>query len=379
MPKKTQNKKRSVSGKRGKPAARKRKQNSTVSVDNRGIWGILLFAVGVLSFACQFIPSNGGILEITKYLVRGLGGQLCLLLPLLLCLIGAFLTFGGTAEFLNLRIVGSAFIMFWLIESLLQILRSNNIITSLNADGQVPGWISYMGRSFRLSSLESSGGGWIGSVLAWPLYRAFDIWGGAILIVVALVIVLMIATGISFGSVGARLSDWADDFRIRLGEKLQQIRDQHEVQAERRIEQERERKEREEAQAKEKQRREAEPAVDEMPVEESFEESVHAQQFSRSMKKAQREDTETPLFVDQQASMTMPKERLPRKRFTLTGLMTPYRCISRRKMTLAGRVHLQGEKRALRTLSQKRQITLLCMVYEATAGWHRLQRPRLLR
>lgn len=301
MPKKTQNKKRSVSGKRGKPAARKRKQNSSVSVDNRGIWGILLFSVGVLSFACQFIPSNGGILEITKYLVRGLGGQLCLLLPLLLCLIGAFLTLGGTAEFLNLRIVGSAFVMFWLIESLLQILRSNNIITSLNADGQVPGWISYMGRSFRLSSLESSGGGWIGSVLAWPLYRAFDIWGGAILIVVALVIVLMIATGISFGSVGARLSDWADDFRIRLGEKLQQIRDQHEVQAERRIELERERKEREEAQAKEKQRREAEPAVDEMPVEESFEESVHAQQFSRSMKKAQREDTETPLFVDQQA------------------------------------------------------------------------------
>ena len=290
MPRKGANKKRSVSGRRGKPAAKKKKTTPSVAIDNRGIWGILLFAAGVLSFACQFIPSNGGVLELTKYIIRGLGGQLCLLLPILLCLAGAFLTFGGTMEFLNKRIVIGSLMVFWMIETLLQILRCNNIIASLNADGSIPGWLSFMGRSFQLSSLESSGGGWIGSVLAWPLYRAFDIWGGAILITVTLIVILMIVTGVSFGSVGARFSEWTDDFRVSLGEKIQGIRDRRELLAEQRLEREQEKRERQEA--LENERASRKPARDEPePEETELEEPEVPLQGSY---RAEREEPYTP-------------------------------------------------------------------------------------
>lgn len=67
-------KKRTVSGRRGKPG---RKNNQ--GTDTRGVVGIVVFCIGFLALLCQFIPSDGGFLNRCMLVVRGLGGMLCLL------------------------------------------------------------------------------------------------------------------------------------------------------------------------------------------------------------------------------------------------------------------------------------------------------------
>ena len=69
-------KKRTVSGKRGKPG-----KKTNQGVDPRGVAGIAVLCLGLLALFCQFIPSNGGFLNRCMLIVRGLGGMLCLLLP----------------------------------------------------------------------------------------------------------------------------------------------------------------------------------------------------------------------------------------------------------------------------------------------------------
>ncbi|MFQ9447750.1 MAG: hypothetical protein ACLR4A_10705 [Christensenellales bacterium] len=49
----------------------------------------------LLALLCQFIPSDGGFLNRCMLVVRGLGGMLCLLLPVVLCWTGAVLVFSG--------------------------------------------------------------------------------------------------------------------------------------------------------------------------------------------------------------------------------------------------------------------------------------------
>ena len=83
-------KKRTVSGKRGKPG-----KKTNQGVDPRGVAGIAVLCLGLLALFCQFIPSNGGFLNRCMLIVRGLGGMLCLLLPVVVCWAGVVLVFFG--------------------------------------------------------------------------------------------------------------------------------------------------------------------------------------------------------------------------------------------------------------------------------------------
>lgn len=58
-------KKRTVSGRRGKPG---RKNNQ--GTDTRGVVGIVVFCIGFLALLCQFIPSDGGFLNRCMLVVR---------------------------------------------------------------------------------------------------------------------------------------------------------------------------------------------------------------------------------------------------------------------------------------------------------------------
>ena len=72
--------KRKVSGKRGNLGRRR-----GAGVESRGVAGIVVLCVGLLTLLSQFMPSGGGLLNMCTLLARGLGGTLCLLLPLVLC------------------------------------------------------------------------------------------------------------------------------------------------------------------------------------------------------------------------------------------------------------------------------------------------------
>ena len=58
-------KKRTVSGRRGKPG---RKNNQ--GTDTRGVVGIVVFCIGFLALLCQFIPSDGGATAYVNRLIE---------------------------------------------------------------------------------------------------------------------------------------------------------------------------------------------------------------------------------------------------------------------------------------------------------------------
>ena len=209
-------KKRTVSGKRGKPG-----RKTSQGADPRGIAGIAIFCVGLLALLCQFIPSNGGFLNRCMLIVRGLGGMLCLLLPVVLCWTGAVLVFFNEKK-LSAKTLIFGSLIFLFVEAMFQLFRISGVNAALAADGAEANYGAFLVRSFTMSSLDCKGGGFIGALLAWPLYKAMDVWGGMIVLIFATAIVLMAMTGFSFGGMGMRISEWIDDFRVERQERREE-------------------------------------------------------------------------------------------------------------------------------------------------------------
>ena len=209
--------KRKVSGKRGTAARWK----SAAPVEVRGGIGIAVLCLGLLALACQFIPSSGGFLNQCVLLVRGLGGTLCLLLPLMVCWAGVTLVFFSSRR-VSVRTMVCGALLFLFVETIFQLFQVNLITSALMADGKEAGYIGFLARSYQYDSYNCSGGGLIGALLAWPLYRALDVWGGVVVLVCACVMVLMVLTGVSFTSLGMSLSEWLDDWRVQRREKREE-------------------------------------------------------------------------------------------------------------------------------------------------------------
>ena len=210
-------KKRAVSGKRGRPGRSKQQK----SADPRGIIGIAVFCLGLLALVCQFVPSNGGFLNRCMLTVRGLGGILCLLLPVVLCWAGVTLVFFGEKK-LNTRTLIYSTLIFLFVETMFQLFNLSNVNAALAADNAGMGYGAFLARSFSMSSLDCKGGGLIGALLAWPLHKALDVWGGVIVMICATAIVLMAMTGISFSGLGMRLSELLDDLRVEWQERREE-------------------------------------------------------------------------------------------------------------------------------------------------------------
>ena len=208
--------KRTVSGKRGKPG---RKQQR--SVDPRGVAGIVILCLGLLALASQFIPSNGGFLNQCMLIARGLGGTLCLLLPVVVCWAGVVLVFFAERR-MSLRTLICGALIFLFVEAMFQLFQVGTISSAVYADGKTLSYGSFLARSYTSASLDCKGGGLIGALLAYPLYTALDIWGAMIVLIFALTIVLMVLTGVSFGGVGMIVSQWMDDLRVGLGERREE-------------------------------------------------------------------------------------------------------------------------------------------------------------
>ncbi|MCI7704609.1 MAG: hypothetical protein MSP08_09805, partial [Clostridiales bacterium] len=253
--------KRKVSGKRG--SAGRRKQQS--GVDPRGVAGIVILCVGLLALISQFIPSGGGLLNGATMLTRGLGGTLCLLLPVVLCWVGVTLVFFSSGR-MSLRTMICGALLFLFVETLMQLFEISTVTSAIFADGQTATYGTFLLRSYKSAVLTCKGGGLIGALLAWPLYKALDVWGAVIVLIFACTIVLMVLTGVSFSGVGMYLSELLDDLRTAHSEQREEraaLREQREEEALRReteLAEQREarRIERERQAAAEKERTEAE-------------------------------------------------------------------------------------------------------------------------
>ena len=200
-------KKRKVSGKRGKPG-----RTRDTGVDPRGVAGIVVLCVGLLALISQFIPSGGGLLNSATMMTRGLGGTLCLLLPVVLCWVGVTLVFFKSGR-MSLKTMICGALMFVFVETLFQLFEIAAVTSAIFADGKQATYGAFLLRSYKNAALTCKGGGMIGALLAWPLYCALDVWGSVIVLIFACTIVLMVFTGVSFTGVGMYLSELLDDLR----------------------------------------------------------------------------------------------------------------------------------------------------------------------
>ena len=329
-------KKRTVSGKRGKPG-----KKANQGVDPRGVAGIAVLCLGLLALFCQFIPSNGGFLNRCMLIVRGLGGMLCLLLPVVVCWAGVVLVFFGERK-LSARTLILGSLIFLFVEAMFQLFRISSVNAALAADGAQASYGAFLARSFTMSSLDCKGGGLIGALLAWPLYKGLDVWGGMIVLIFATAIALMTLTGFSFGGIGMRISEWADDFRVEMRERreekdaLRDARQEEELEREnalaierqkRRQERLQKQKEEQEAAAREADEREKQRRRDEeirQALEtETTEDAPQTDKTPRRKDKPtltvmRRQDDEPP--DDQPAIISRPprKAAAPRKRRTIS-------------------------------------------------------------
>lgn len=256
-------KKRKVNGKRGSPGRGRRRSG----VDPRGVAGIVILCVGLLALISQFIPSGGGLLNGATMLTRGLGGTLCLLLPVVLCWAGVTLVFFSSGR-MSARSVICGALLFLFVETMLQLFEVGTVVSAIFADGREATYGTFLLRSYKSAALTCRGGGLIGALLAWPLYRALDVWGSVIVLIFACTIVLMVFTGVSFSGVGMALSEVLDDLRAAHGERREEreaLREQREEKVLRRetelAEQREARRMERERQAAERERAEAEAAA----------------------------------------------------------------------------------------------------------------------
>ncbi len=273
-------KKRTVSGKRGTPT-HKRRAGGT---DSRGVAGIVVTCVGILAFVGQFISSGGGLVKACNDLVRGLGGVLCLLLPIVVCWAGLVLVFSRERK-MSARTMVCGALLFLFVEALLQLFQVNAINASLLADGGAVGYGAFLRRSYVYATQDwSRGGGLIGALLAWPLVQALDIWGAVIVLLFAGVIVLMVLTGVSTGKAGMALSGWLDDLRSEISERREERRALRAAQEDEELEREAELAEqrRQKRAEREQARREAEEAPAPEPPH-----TAPAQQSAKRTKKAE--------------------------------------------------------------------------------------------
>ena len=196
-----------MSGKRGR-ASRSR----NTGTDPRGVAGIVVLCIGLLALISQFIPSAGGLLNGATMITRGLGGTLCLLLPVVLCWVGVTLVFFKSGR-LSLKTMICGALLFVFAETMLQLFEIAAVTSAIFADGQPATYLTFLARSYRNAALTCRGGGMIGALLAWPLFCALDVWGAVIVLIFACTIVLMVLTGVSFTGVGMYLSELLDDLR----------------------------------------------------------------------------------------------------------------------------------------------------------------------
>ena len=327
---------RTVSGKRGKPG---RKTNP--GADPRGVAGIAVLCLGLLALFCQFIPSNGGFLNRCMLIVRGLGGMLCLLLPVVVCWAGVVLVFFGEKK-LSTKTLVLGSLIFLFVEAMFQLFRISGVNAALAADGVEASYGAFLVRSFTMSSLDCKGGGLIGALLAWPLYKGLDVWGGMIVLIFATAIVLMALTGFSFGGMGMRISEWVDDFRVDMKERreekdaLRDARQEEELEREnalaierqkRRQERLQKQKEEQEAAAREAEEKEKQRQRDE-EIRKAFE-TEEPEEAPQPPKTARRKEKPTLTVMrpqederpdDQPAITSRPprKAAAPRKRRTIS-------------------------------------------------------------
>ena len=198
--------------------------------------GMILLMIALVMLFCLFTTSNGTFTVLMRREAKGLFGKLAWLVALYLGALGVQLIMGnkwplrGTVSFATALVI----LCF---ATLLQVFRIEGILRDLNLQGLVQNYKDVLWMSWSASQDLALGGGALGALLGYPMFRTLDV-GGSTLVLVLLMGILGIWIVRMF----------APDTRDRLGDWVRRTRDDwDERREERRAAREAERREQDEA------------------------------------------------------------------------------------------------------------------------------------
>ena len=181
--------------------AQKKKTQPQWSSDQlliRYLLGLTLVALGVLIFLSVALSMSGAVFAGTRQICYGLAGSLAFLLPVIPI-------WGGVLVILSTRVKPS--LRAWSLTVLMYLLALN-LVNLLSTTGSpatsLMGYIrqmnltksyisapdayeAFLGQAYNAGASSRMGGGLLGMLLSWPLWKALGIVGGVIVSILALI------------------------------------------------------------------------------------------------------------------------------------------------------------------------------------------------
>jgi DNA segregation ATPase FtsK/SpoIIIE, S-DNA-T family len=175
------------------------KNYSSDTILFRNILGILLMAMGVLAGASAVSLLQGSVFTAIRHIVQGLGGTLCLGVPI-------FIVWGGLIVLLSAyrKTSQRAFILlllfFVFVLAILNMIYKTSTQTLMeyyakNTDGS---YFAVLQKSYAVSAAQGSSGGVLGMLVAWPLVTFIGTVGGVIILSVLCLICLLFFSRFDF-------------------------------------------------------------------------------------------------------------------------------------------------------------------------------------
>ena len=206
-------------------AGKSRKKRKTNAGDRitRGACGIMTLCLGILMFACLFVASDAVVIQTLRAIIQGIAGALCPLIPIIVCWAGVLLTFSAQGRVSPRRIVCFV-VLFVCVASIFQLYQINDVLRYMQYNQLSENYFEFIRLSYVRSSAIKTGGGVLGALLAWPMWRALDLWGSMLLFIFVILADLMLITGISLYQVSDYVQALFGDVRQNLSERREERR-----------------------------------------------------------------------------------------------------------------------------------------------------------
>ena len=180
--------------------------------------GIACFGLAaLLLYLAVTTPEAGTAMGALKGVLQGVGGSLAVALPLIFVWIGVLLVCSGHGRRLSLWRIALDGLLIVNVFAAVELFFAGQVAAS-GASGYVFSYFDFIAKAYKLGR----GGGALGGLIAWPLYKYVGAWGGLIVILVAAVIVLAAEGRLS--RLGAWLDERSADARERREERAESRR-----------------------------------------------------------------------------------------------------------------------------------------------------------